>query len=115
MVARSARRDRGPVDGPRGLFDRGTCDPTQLAGTRWSVDSVDGVRVVGDPPILAFDPVADTVVLSAACGSVEGAYGLDPDRAAIFFDLPTSPVADCEATRAARDRPLLEALTGPTG
>ena len=84
----------------------------ELAGTTWSVASVDGVAPAGTAPVLVFDALGRSVTLTADCGSVKGSFGMDSDRAALFLDLPSAPPDGCRGDLAARDAALLAALAG---
>ncbi len=83
----------------------------ELAGSAWTVVSVDGVAPVGTPAVLEFDSLGRSVALTTDCGTLRGSFGMDTDRATLFIDLPKSPAGGgCDAALAEHDVPLLEAL-----
>lgn len=83
-----------------------------LAGSTWSVVSVDGMAPSGTAPVLAFDALGRSVTLTTDCGAAKGSFGMDMDRAALFLDLPSAPPIGCAGDLASRDVALLAALAG---
>ena len=82
----------------------------ELAGSTWSVVSVDGVAPVGTAPALEFDSLGRSVTLTTDCGTLRGSFGMDTDRASLFIDLPKPPPGGCDTALAEHDVALLDAL-----
>ena len=82
----------------------------ELAGSTWTVVSVDEVAPVGRAPALEFDSLGRSVTLTTECGTLKGSFGMDTDRATLFIDLPKPPSGGCDPALAEHDVALLEAL-----